>query len=162
MTLFFSNPRQYSHWFNLNLSAPSCVRALQAITQITYAVFFFFELSTGFHGNIVVVTQTRQRRDLHKISRRRRRVSSIHRKKKIVSIKRRKQSDVIIYASFRSHNSDEKAGGARVLLTSRVQWEWWAEGEAERAYICVCICLLWHLCACVLNYSWDGRISGSE
>lgn len=37
----FLNPRQNSHWFNLNISAATCVLALQAVTQITYAVFLF-------------------------------------------------------------------------------------------------------------------------
>lgn len=38
----FLNPRQNSHWFNLNISAATCVLVLQAVTQITYAVVFFF------------------------------------------------------------------------------------------------------------------------
>lgn len=40
----FLNPRQYSHWFNLNISAATCVLVLQAVTQITYAVGFFSSL----------------------------------------------------------------------------------------------------------------------
>lgn len=36
--LSLSNPRQYSHWFNLNISTPSCEQLLRAIMQTTYAV----------------------------------------------------------------------------------------------------------------------------
>lgn len=38
----FLNPGQNSHWFNLNISSATGALVLQALTQITYAVFLFF------------------------------------------------------------------------------------------------------------------------
>lgn len=46
----FLKPRQNSHWFNLNISAATSVPVLQAVTQITYAGFFYHSFfSLGAH-----------------------------------------------------------------------------------------------------------------